>query len=226
MKFIVIGLGYFGSTLAVNLTKQGHEVIGIDNSWEKIDEFKDAITHVMSMDTTSEKAVKTLPLDDTDAVIVAIGEEVASSILTLAILKNLNVKRIIGRIISPIHKTIINQIGISETIHPEEETAYAVISMLQLEQTLRVYELDEYNVIAELFVPKKYVGHALDSINVEKRFDLRVIAVKVAPMKEGLFSSLKKEYSVDFDFDRLKPLKEKDVIIVAGRQSDIKRLFE
>ncbi len=225
MKFIVIGLGYFGSTLAVNLTKQGHEVIGIDNRWEKIDEYKDAITHVMSMDTTSEKAVKTLPLDDTDAVIVAIGEEVASSILTLAILKNLNVKRIIGRIISPIHKTIINQIGITETIHPEEETAYSVISMLQLEQTLRVYELDESNVIAELFVPKKYVGHALDSINIENRFDLKVVAIKVAPVKEGLFSTLKKEYSIDFDFDRLKPLHERDIIVVAGKHLNIKRLF-
>ena len=76
MKFIVIGLGYFGSTLAISLTEQGHEVIGIDNKFERVDELKNQIGNVMEMDTTNENAVKTLPLNDTDAVIVAIGEDV------------------------------------------------------------------------------------------------------------------------------------------------------
>ncbi len=226
MKFIVIGLGYFGSTLAVNLTKQGHEVIGIDNNWEKVEEFKDSITHIMSMDTTLERAVKTLPLDDSDAVIVAIGEDVSSSILTLAILKNLKVKRIIGRIISPIHKTIINQIGIDEVIHPEEEAAYSIISLLQLDNALKVYELDEYNALAELYVPKKYVGHSLESLNAQKRFDLKIVAVKVAPKKSGVFNIFPKEYILDYNFDPLSPLKEKDIIVVVGTMSNLRKLSE
>ena len=73
MKFIVIGLGYFGATLATRLTEQGHEVIGIDNRYERIDELKNQITSVMEMEATNENALKTLPLNDTDAVIVAIG---------------------------------------------------------------------------------------------------------------------------------------------------------
>lgn len=226
MKFIVIGLGYFGSTLAVTLTKQGHEVIGIDNNWDKIEEFKDSITHTMSMDTTNERAVKTLPLDDTDAVIVAIGEDVSSSILTLAILKNLNVKRIIGRIISPIHKSIINQIGIDEVIHPEEEAAYSIISQLHLDMALKVYEFDEYNALAEIYVPKKYVGHSLDSINVEERFGIKVVAVKVAPDKSGILKFSSKDYIVDYKFDRMTPLKEKDILIVVGSLPNLRKLNE
>lgn len=226
MKFIVIGLGYFGSTLAVNLTKQGHEVIGIDNRWEKIEEFKDSITYTMSMDTTNERAVKTLPLDDTDAVIVAIGEDVSSSILTLAILKNLNVKRIIGRIISPIHKTIINQIGINEVIHPEEEAAYSIISQLNLDMALKVYEFDEYNALAEIYVPKKFIGHSLDSINAEERFGIKIVAVKVAPKKTGILNFSSNDYIVDYMFDRMTPLKEKDIIIVAGTLPNLRKLNE
>ncbi|MBP7506604.1 MAG: TrkA family potassium uptake protein [Prolixibacteraceae bacterium] len=226
MKFIVIGLGYFGSTLAVTLTKQGHEVIGIDNNWDKIEEFKDSITHTMSMDTTNERAVKTLPLDDTDAVIVAIGEDVSSSILTLAILKNLNVKRIIGRIISPIHKSIINQIGIDEVIHPEEEAAYSIISQLHLDMALKVYEFDEYNALAEIYVPKKYVGHSLDSINAEERFGIKIVAVKVAPKKGGILNFSPKDYVVDYKFDRMAPLKEKDILIIAGALPDLRKLNE
>lgn len=226
MKFIVIGLGYFGSTLAVNLTKQGHEVIGIDNNWEKIEEFKDSISHTMSMDTTNERAVKTLPLDDTDAVIVAIGEDVSSSILTLAILKNLNAKRIIGRIISPIHKSIINQIGIDEVIHPEEEAAYSIISQLHLDMALKVYEFDEFNALAEIYVPKKYIGHSLDSINAEQRFDVKIVAVKVAPKKSGFLSFSPKEYVVDYKFDRMTPLKEKDILIIVGALPNLRKLNE
>ncbi|MFA9392083.1 MAG: TrkA family potassium uptake protein [Prolixibacteraceae bacterium] len=225
MKFIVIGLGYFGSTLAVRLTAQGHEVIGIDNRYEKIEEFKDSITMVMEMDTTNEKAVRTLPLDDTDAIIVAIGEDVGSSILTMSILKNLKVNRIIGRIISTVHHNILNQIGITEVVHPEEDTAYTVISMLQLKNAIKVIEIDERNVIAEFYTPKKYVDHTLESMNISKRFKLNLIAVKNRPAKkEGLLSA-KAEYKTHFDFDLLIPMKSDDIMLVAGELSNVKRFI-
>lgn len=155
MKFIVIGLGYFGSTLAISLTEQGHEVIGIDNKYERVDELKNQIGNVMEMDTTNENAVKTLPLNDTDAVIVAIGEDVGSSILTLSILKKLQVKNIIGRIISPMHKSILNQIGIGNTVHPESETAMMISLQLQVKNALKITEIDSDNVIVEFKVPQK-----------------------------------------------------------------------
>ena len=147
MKFIVIGLGYFGATLATRLTEQGHEVIGIDNRYERIDELKNQITSVMEMEATNENALKTLPLNDTDAVIVAIGEDIGSSILSLSILKKLGVKNIIGRIISPIHKNILNQIGIENTVHPESQTAVLISLQLQIKNALKITEIDANNVI-------------------------------------------------------------------------------
>lgn len=224
MKFIVIGLGYFGSTLATSLTEQGHEVIGIDKSWERIEELKNAVSHVMEMDSTNENALKSLPLDDTDAVIVAIGEDVGSSILTLSILKKLPVKRIIGRVISPIHQNILNQIGIEDTIHPEAETAYLVRSKLQINEAIRITEIDRQLVVAELFVPKKYIGHTLETINMEYRFNLKLLAVKPLPKEKGLFPDIKNDYQADLSFDRNVVLKSKDILIVLGRQKDVIRL--
>lgn len=219
MKFIVIGLGYFGSKLAITLTNQGHEVIGVDNRWERIEELKDSITIVMEMDTTSEKAVKSLPLDDTDAVVVAIGEDVGSSILTLSILKNLNITRIIGRAISPIHQTILTQIGIKEIVHPEEETAFSVSSMLQLSSALKITELDQENVIAELYVPPKYVGHLLESVNLQQRFKLNLIAIKIA-------ANSKFAMRTNFNPDSMLPLGKDDILVVAGKLNNIKKLAE
>lgn len=226
MKFIVIGLGYFGTTLAVNLTEQGHEVIGIDNRWERIDELKDSITNVMEMDTTSEQAVKTLPLDDTDAVIVAIGEDVGSSILTLSILKKMNVPNIIGRVISPIHQDILHQIGIEETIHPEAEAAISIMSKIQLHNAVKVTEIDTENVMAEIFVPQKYVGHTLDSINMEERFKLKLLAVKPEPAEKGFFAAIKKNYRANFNYDQNTILKAKDILLVIGKLSQIKKLTD
>ena len=226
MKYIVIGLGYFGASLATHLTNQGHEVLGIDNREERVDELKDSITHVMEMDSSTESALKSLPISDADAVIVAIGEDIGSSILTLSILKNSGVKRIIGRAINPIHQNILHQLGIKEIVHPEEDSALFVSSMLQLKNTMVLTELNNEYAIAQISVPSKYTGHTLQSINVENRFDLKPVAVLLAP-KINLMSTLfTKNFDVDVSCNKDTPLQEKDILVVVGRMNDIKRFAE
>ncbi|HCT31352.1 MAG TPA: potassium transporter TrkA [Bacteroidales bacterium] len=226
MKYIVVGLGYFGGTLASTLTRLGHEVIGIDNREDKVDEYKESISIVMVMDTTIPNAVKSLPLDDIDAVIVAIGEDIGSSILTLTILKNFNVKRIIGRAITPIHREILQQIGITEIIQPEEDSALKVSSILQIENAKSVMELNEDNVIAEIAIPAKYIGHSLETINLTERFSVKVIAVKI-PQKDKLLDIFNlRDYKIDFDANIERPIREDDILVIAGHINDIKRLNE
>ena len=226
MKYIVIGLGYFGSKLASNLTSMGHEVIGIDNHSQRLDELKDSITTVMKMDSTNINAIKSLPLNDTDAVIVAIGEDVGASILTLSILKNLKVKRIIGRAINLLHQNILNQIGIEEVVLPLEESAKHVSSMLQLKNTLRLIEINDNYAIAEILVPTIYVGHSLETVNIQERFDLKLIAVKTPPGESVLTSIFKREYKVDLSYNVTFLLRENDILILVGKITEIKKFIE
>ena len=226
MKYIVIGLGYFGSNLASKLTSMGHEVIGIDHHSERMDELKDSVTTVMKMDSTSINAIKSLPLDDADAVIVAIGEDIGASILTASILINLNVKRVIARAVNQTHQSILKQIGILEVVMPLEDSAMHVASMLQLKNTLRLTELNDDYSVAEIIVPAKYAGHSLDTLSLTDRFSLRLIAVKVAP-KEGLMTSIfRRNFKIDMSYDPHAPLGEKDVLVLAGKIADIKRFTE
>ena len=226
MKYIVIGLGYFGSNLASNLTTMGHEVIGIDNHSARLDELKDSITTVMKMDSTSINAIKSLPLNDTDAVIVTIGEDVGASILTLSILKNLKVKRIIGRAINQLHQNILNQIGIEEVVLPLEESAKHVSSMLQIKDTIRLTEINDEYAIAEILVPKKYVCHCLETVDIENRFDLKLVAVKTPPA-EGLLSSIfRRDYKVDLSYNATFLLRENDILVLAGKITEIKKFIE
>ena len=226
MKYIVIGLGYFGSKLASNLTNMGHEVIGIDNQSERLDELKDSITTAMKMDSTNINAVKSLPLHDTDAVIVAIGKDVGASILTLSILKNLKVKRIIGRAINQLHQNILNQIGIEEVVLPLEESAKHVSSMLQLKNTLRLTEISDDYAIVEIFVPNKYISHSLESINIQNRFDIKLIAVKIPPEEGVLTSIFRRDYKVDLSYNVTYLLRENDILVLAGKIIDIKKFIE
>lgn len=123
MKYIIIGLGNFGASLAQKLTAQGNEVIGIDTRMEKVDLYKEKVSHTICMDATEEFTVTGLPLDDADVVIVAIGEDQGSNNMTTALLKNMQVKRLISRAINPLHEKVLAAIGVDEIVHPEEETA-------------------------------------------------------------------------------------------------------
>jgi trk system potassium uptake protein TrkA len=226
MKYIIIGLGRFGSRLGSSLTEMGHEVIGIDNDMDKCEEIKDSITSSLKMDCTNMKAVRSLPLDDVDAVIVAIGEDVGASILTLSVLKKFKVKRIIGRAVNQIHHNILTQIGIDEVILPLEDSAIHVSAMLQLRNAYRVTEITDDFVIAEVLLPEKYSGHSLDTVNIQDRFEIKVVAFKRAPEKDLMGTIFKRNYRVIPFYDKDDLLLSTDILILAGKISDIKRFIE
>jgi len=128
MKFIVFGLGNFGRALAVRLTELGHEVVGVDNDMQKVNKLKEKITHTVCMDCTDRDAVSTLPLKDAHAVVVAIGEDEASSLLTTALLKQLNIRRIIGRVVSDLQKTVLQAMRSTTTFSPKKNLLKDLLS--------------------------------------------------------------------------------------------------
>lgn len=226
MKYTIIGLGYFGASLAAKLTAMGHEVIGIDRHPERAEELKDKITRVMVMDSSKPAALNALPLADCDAVVVAIGEDIAASIMTLSVLKKLNLKRLIGRAINPIHHNILQELGIEEIIHPEEDTATEVASMLMLSDTVNAMIVNDRNIIAEIKIPAQYAGHSLDAANLQERFGIKPVAVKIAPPDKGLGALLNKDFTVDLECDARRILSEKDRLIVIGDIDKIKLFLE
>lgn len=123
MKYIVIGLGNFGSSLAQQLTASGHEVIGIDVNMQKAEELKDTVTHTICLDITEQSAAATLPLKDSDAVIIAIGEDFGTSVKATALMKLMGAPRIIARAFTPLHETVLKAIGVALVINPEHEYA-------------------------------------------------------------------------------------------------------
>ncbi|NEW79268.1 MAG: TrkA family potassium uptake protein [Gelidibacter sp.] len=226
MKFIIMGLGNFGASLAEKLTIQGNEVIGIDTRMNKVDALKEKISHTICMDATDEFTVSGLPLKDTDIVVVAIGEDQGANIMVTALLKNLNVKRLISRAINPLHEKVLQAIGVDEIVHPEEETAERWAKKLCLVGVVDSYELSDDFSIVEVNVPQQYIGKTIMETNIRKKYNLLVLTtIKSSEVLSSVGHS-KKIRNVQGVASSDLLLEKDDVLVVYGANKDIKALLK
>ncbi|WP_256011653.1 potassium channel family protein [Desertivirga xinjiangensis] len=225
MKFIVLGLGNFGASLATRLTEMGHEVIGVDNSMKKVERLKEKITHTVCMNSTDEEAVSSLPLADADAVIVSIGEDEAASLLTTALLKQLKVKRIIGRVVSPLQKIVLDAMAIEEYILPEEESAERLAMRLDTVGVIDSFKISERYSIVEALVPERFVGKTIGQADFNNRYKVLVLTTIKSTSKsaDGTGRNLKEATGV-VKSNTL--LEEKDILVMFGELMDIQRLIK
>lgn len=225
MKYIIIGMGNFGAFLATRLTDLGHEVVGVDSSLSRIELIQDKITHAVVLDSTDIHAVKNLPMKDCDVVVIAIGEDVGASIMTTAIFKQMNVKRIIGRAINSVQETVIRAIGVDEIIHPEEETAQRLAKRLELKGVLDSLEIsDDYNIV-EVKLPTRYIGLKVEEANIRNEFGLNILSTIQMIEKSNLLGikAIKKQVSgvirPDYEFE------EEDILLLFGKVKDIHKFL-
>lgn len=223
MKFIVLGLGIFGTSLAVRLTEMGHEVIGVDNRMNRVEELKDEITHTVCMNTTDKDAVSSLPLKDANAVIVAIGEDEGASLLTTALLKQLNVKRIIGRVVSDLQKTVLLAMAIQEYILPEEESAERLAMRLDLDEVIDSFKITEKYSIVETIVPAKFVGKTVDKADFINSYGVLVLTLIKQTTPDGS-PNIAKEASGIATSQTV--MQEGDILVLFGELLNIRSLMK
>ena len=129
-QYAVIGLGRFGSRVAAGLYNAGAEVIAIDTDPHNVDAVKADVTTAVTMDATSKDALRSLALDELDAVVVAIGRDTEASILVTALLRELGCKRIVARAGSNLHADILRRVGATQVVYPEDDIAAGLVRSL------------------------------------------------------------------------------------------------
>lgn len=225
MKYIVLGLGHFGKSLAIHLTELGHEVIGADKSLSIVEQLKDRVTHTVCMDTTDRDSVSALPLRDSHAVIVAIGEDEGASMLTTALLKQLHVKRIIGRVVSDLQKTVMEAMEIDEYIMPEEEAAERLAMRLDNIDIVDSFKISDKYSIVETKVPAKYIGMTLEQANLTNSYGVIVLTtINQRDVLEKGKNVKVKEATGIAKSDTM--LREEDLLVLFGELSNIKKLIQ
>lgn len=226
MKYVILGLGNFGSSLAQKLTRMGHEVIGVDHEMEKVNALKEQITNTICLDTTDQQAITNLPLHDADIVMVCIGEDQGANIMATALMKQSGVKRLIARAISPLHETILQAMQVDEIIHPEEETAERWANKLNIRGVVDSYELtDEYSIV-KAKVPEAFVGKTLEELSLRRDYDVLVLTTIREAEEKSRLGITRKVSQVQGVASSQTRLEEGDIIVLYGEMSDIQKLLK
>lgn len=226
MKYIIIGLGNFGASLAEKLTSMGNEVIGVDMRMNKVEAIKDKITHAINLDSTDITAVSNLPLKDTDVVVVGIGEDLGANIMTTALMKQLHVKRLISRAVSPLQEMVLEAMGVDEIIHPEEETAERWSKKLNIHGVVDSFEVNWEFSIVEATIPKEFDGKTLKEIGLKRNYDIIVLSTIKITHEKNKLGAEREVSNVQGVASAETTLYQGDVMVLYGHNKNIKKLLQ
>ena len=203
----VIGLGRFGTSLALELVSGGHQVLGIDSDEKVVQSLAGQLTHVVAADTTDEETLKELGLADLDCAVVAIGADLEASILTTSLLLQLGVKQLWAKANSAAHGKILNQLGAHHVIFPEYEMGRRVAHMVTGE-SLDYVQIDEDFVMVKVICPPSFNDQTLAELKIRSNYEVTVVAVNSG---DGVYAPA---------FPETK-LKSGDLLVVAGRKQPL-----
>ena len=226
MKIIVIGLGNFGMSLAINLSDTGNEVIGIDNDHEKIELIKEKVAHAVVLDAKNENAYKALPLKNTDIVVVALGDKEGVAITAAAIVKKLTNAKIVARASTQIEDTILAAMGVDQIIHPEREFAERFTKTINLSGSLDNFEIDSEYLVSEVVLPVNMVGKTINECRFREEYNLNVVTILRKEAHQNIF---RRNYDKKEVIGMPKAetiLKSGDILVVFGKDEDIKGFLE
>ncbi len=225
-KFAVIGLGQFGMSIARTLADRGAEVIAIDHDLQKVEQIKDEVAYAVALDATDLKALAAQDVNQVEAAVVAIGEDFEALLLATSHVMELKVKRVIARAATPQQRMILEKIGVTEILSPEETVGKTVAETL-LHPNLRSYfDLPDNYEIVEIKTPKRVVNQSLSDIGLRESYDLNLITIKRTfeeQKKNG--ETIQAQHVIGVPrADTV--LYENDLLIVMGKTEDINKFIE
>jgi len=221
MNIVAIGLGNFGASLAKILTSLGHDVLGVDNDLGRVEYFKDSVANTICLDATDPHALRVLPIKEADVFVVCIGDDFGISVKIAALLRKLGASRVICRESSSIHLTVLNAIGIHETINPEYESAKIMAQRLPLNGIQNLFSITDSLKIIDMIMPASLVGKKYSVVNFRKETHLKIVAL-IRNHRIIYSSALAAEGDDKSEIE----FKENDTLVLTGELRNIKRFLQ
>ncbi|MES2535927.1 MAG: TrkA family potassium uptake protein [Pseudomonadota bacterium] len=176
-SFTIIGLGTFGSTLALELTRAGNDVIGIDLNPELVNEFADGITQAVVADARDEKTLRDLGVHECDVVVVAIGENLEANILATLIVKGMNKPKVWAEALNHSHHRILEKLGADHIVHPEHEMGVRLANTLMYPEVMDYISLGDDQFTVEIHVSERLAGKKMNALHLTEH-DVQCLLVK------------------------------------------------
>ena len=179
-QYVVIGLGIFGSTIATTLSEAGKEVLAIDRDMICVERLADVVTKAVVADGTDIDQLKMLGVQEFDVAIVATGDKLEASILTVMNLKELGVKRIVAKARNKQFMQILYKVGADEVVRPERDMGEKIAKRLLRNRIVDLVELDGGYSVVEMRAPSMWVGQSIKQLNIRAKYDFNIIGIKKA----------------------------------------------
>ena len=210
-SYIVIGLGRFGTEVAIRLCQLGCEVLAVDRENDPVQQISSEVTHAVVADARDVNVLRALGAAEFDCGIVAIGGDLAESVLTTMSLKELGVPTVVCKAHDDVHAQVLKKLGADRVVIPEKENAQRLAKSLSSENVLDYIELsDDYGSI-DVPAPQSWVGQSLRDLNVRAKLGVNILAVK----REG-----KINVSPSADF----AIEEGDILVILGDNQALRRV--
>ena len=175
---LLIGLGRFGKHVAQQLNDMGHEVMAIDMREERVNDSLQFVTSAQIGDSTNPEFIHSLGVSNFDLCIVAIGNNFQSSLETTSLLKEMGAVKVISRAERGVQEKFLLRNGADEVVYPEKQMAKWTAIRYSSDHILDYIELDNTHAIFEVEVPRSWIGETVGSINIRKKFNINIMAVK------------------------------------------------
>lgn len=215
-RFISVGLGTFGSQVALTLSEKGHEVIAIDIDEQRVDNLAPHVTHVVVGDARDKDTLEQIGAGDADVGVISTGNDMSASILSTLALQDLGVEQIYVKVTSQDHARVMNKLGVKETVLPERDTAQDLAIQLARGGEVRKYvHLGHAFSIQEMNVPEDWIGHTLRELDLQRNRQITVIA-----RHDTITDTL------DSPPDPDGKLEATDTLLVAGRDDNLRRVIK
>jgi len=225
-RVAVFGLGQFGTAIAETLTSKGVEVIAFDADRERVEDVKDRVSVAVVLDSTDERALRAVGVEQVQVAIVTMGTNIEANILTSALLKQLGVPRVMARASTPLQERILRAVGVDKIINVEREMGEALATSLAVGDVHRFFTLATGHSLVEIDVPKSLCDKTIAAAQLRQRFNVNIVAIKrkVPDVDERGRRTFREEISLVPKPSDI--LEEGDVLILAGENDDIQTLVK
>jgi len=209
-RFVIVGLGNFGASVAESLHSIGHDVAALDRDPERVDQMSRLVHRAAVGDGTDVRTLRRIGAEDADAAVISTGDNITASAMTALVMRDLGVDEIYVKVVSHDHARLIEKIGVTETIFPERESGLRLGKRISSRSLLNYVQLGSDFSLQEMAVPLSWVGQSLRDLQLPRRHGISVVAVH-----DVLMDAIHPVPDPDA------PLKDSDTLLVAGRDDNL-----
>ena len=180
-QVMVIGLGRFGSAVARELERLGHQVLAVDRSEQLVNDIASDVTHALQLDASDEEALKSVGASEFNTAIVAISSDAEPSIFATMVLKRLGVRTVIAKAGSQLHAEILSRVGADRVVLPERETGLRLAHSFNVPNVIDYLDVAPNFGIEKIRPPKSFIGKSLGELDLKGRLGLSPVALRRGP---------------------------------------------